>query len=169
MKRPALPTPLWQYCCPQSLQKRLSHCYTSRKQIYKYVDCHYVLSITELRGWTEQLSKYVRKHMDCKIIACQQYVPIYLAWIETERHYREKADTSGVSIPSMTLSMNLASRPFVFTLFWHCSFPCVSSVSLLFKLLLRHLGFFETDFLSSALELCIFDLRDGWTETSYLV
>ena len=70
-------------------------------------------------------------------------LPMYLAWSETEMHYREKTDTSGVSIPPMTLSMNLASRPFVFTLLWHCAFPCVPFVSPLVKLFLRHLGFSE--------------------------
>lgn len=59
-------------------------------------------------------------------------------------HYREKANTAGVSIPPVTLSTNLASRPFVFTLLWHCSFPCVPFVSPLVKLFLRHLGFFDT-------------------------
>lgn len=54
--------------------------------------------------------------MGCKIIGCQQYTPIYLARIETGMHYTEKADTGGVSIPPMTLSTNLAPRPFVFTL-----------------------------------------------------
>lgn len=106
--------------------------------------------------------------MACKIIGCQQYMPIYLAWIETEMHYREKADTSGVSISPLTLSTNLASRPFVFTLLWHCSFPCVPFVSLLVKLLLRHLHFF-IHFLSSVLEQCIFDLTDVWTEALYWV
>lgn len=106
--------------------------------------------------------------MACKIIGCQQYMPIYLAWIETEMHYGEKADTSGVSISPMTLSTNLASRPFVFTLLWHCSFPSVPFVSPLVKLLLRHLHFFIY-FLPSALEQCIFDLTDVWTETLYWV
>lgn len=106
--------------------------------------------------------------MACKITGCQQYMPIYLAWTEREMHYREKADTSGVSISPMTLSTNLASRPFVFTLLWHCSFPCVPFVSLLVKPLLRHLHFF-IHFLPSALEQCIFDLTDVWTETLYWV
>lgn len=106
--------------------------------------------------------------MACKIIGCQQYMPIYLAWIETEMHYGEKADTGGVSISPMTLSTNLASRPFVFTLLWHCSFPSVPFVSPLVKLLLRHLHFFIY-FLPTALEQCIFDLTDVWTETLYWV